>query len=646
MRNPGPPDAPTHPAAPPPPGAPASRDAAPDAAWFDRLVRATPSPSLVVDPTRDRIVAANPAARALYGLGPLPAAFSALHPGRLPRLIVFVEEAQHRGRAWTRDLPARHASGRPLTLEYEAAPLDAPSGAPHVLFLAADLEERARRDLESDADTMLRRGLTEWRRMERFFRQMDDLNNLILSSAGDGIYGVDADGLTTFANPAAERMLGWSEADVIGRDMHGLIHHKHPDGSLYPAHECPIYNAFRHAKVNRVDDEIFWRKDGRPLRVEYTSTPMIDGDDVLGAVVVFRDITERKESERRLREALAENDRLKQRLEMENEYLLEEIREHRNHHEIIGASRPIAEVLRQVDLVAPTGANVLITGESGTGKELVAQAIHMDSPRAARPMIRVNCAAIPRELFESEFFGHARGAFTGALRDRVGRFELADGGTLFLDEVGEIPLELQGKLLRVLQDQRFERVGEDRTRATDVRIIAATNRDLAAEVARGRFREDLFFRLDVFPIALPPLRDRREDVPLLAEHFLTRCCRRLNLAKPALTRAHVAELSAYDWPGNARELENVVERAAILSQRGKLRFDLPRAVPEGPAPAPGAAPVETEERVRARERANIEAALKAAGGRVSGPGGAAELLGLKPTTLYSRIRRHGLDRGR
>ncbi|MEE3098275.1 MAG: sigma 54-interacting transcriptional regulator, partial [Pseudomonadota bacterium] len=572
-------------------------------------MRATPSPSLVVDPTRDRIVAANPAARALYGLGPLPAAFSALHPGRLPRLIVFVEEAQHRGRAWTRDLPARHASGRPLTLEYEAAPLDAPSGAPHVLFLAADLEERARRDLESDADTMLRRGLTEWRRMERFFRQMDDLNNLILSSAGDGIYGVDADGLTTFANPAAERMLGWSEADVIGRDMHGLIHHKHPDGSLYPAHECPIYNAFRHAKVNRVDDEIFWRKDGRPLRVEYTSTPMIDGDDVLGAVVVFRDITERKESERRLREALAENDRLKQRLEMENEYLLEEIREHRNHHEIIGASRPIAEVLRQVDLVAPTGANVLITGESGTGKELVAQAIHMDSPRAARPMIRVNCAAIPRELFESEFFGHARGAFTGALRDRVGRFELADGGTLFLDEVGEIPLELQGKLLRVLQDQRFERVGEDRTRATDVRIIAATNRDLAAEVARGRFREDLFFRLDVFPIALPPLRDRREDVPLLAEHFLTRCCRRLNLAKPALTRAHVAELSAYDWPGNARELENVVERAAILSQRGKLRFDLPRAVPEGPAPAPGPAPVGSAEPGPARARGQNEGAV-------------------------------------
>lgn len=261
----------------------------------------------------------------------------------------------------------------------------------------------------------------------------------------------------SIANPAAEAMLGWSASDLIGRNMHELIHHHHADGTPYPAEDCPIYNAFRHAKVNLVEDEIFWRKDGPPIRVEYSSTPITDGNEVIGAVIIFRDITERKENERRLRDALAEVERLKERLEQENAYLQEEVRDSRKHHEIIGVSPAIVETLKQIELVAPTDANVLIIGESGTGKELVAQAIHADSARADRPLIRVNCAAIPRELFESEFFGHVKGAFTGAVRDRVGRFELANGGTIFLDEVGEIPLELQGKLLRVLQERTFER---------------------------------------------------------------------------------------------------------------------------------------------------------------------------------------------
>ena len=396
-----------------------------------------------------------------------------------------------------------------------------------------------------------------------------------------------------------------------------------------------------------VEDEIFWRKDGRPLRVEYSSTPIIEGTAVLGAVIVFRDISERKDNERRLYDALAEVERLRHRLEMENAYLQEEIRDSRNHHEIIGVSPAIADTIKQIELVAPTDANVLIIGESGTGKELVAQAIHADSHRSERPLIRVNCAAIPRELFESEFFGHIRGAFTGALRDRIGRFELADGGTLFLDEVGEIPLELQGKLLRVLQERSFERIGEARTRRTDVRIIAATNRDLAAEVADGRFREDLFFRLNVFPIALTPLRDRPEDIAPLAEHFAQLSARQLNLPAPTLSRVNVGDLMHYSWPGNARELANVIERALILSQGRKLSFDLPGSVllPGQRAKAPPAPPrgaVETEADRREREIENIRAALSAAHGRVSGAGGAAELLGVKPTTLYSRIRRFGI----
>ena len=257
----------------------------------------------------------------------------------------------------------------------------------------------------------------------------------------------------------------------------------------------------------------------------------------------------------------------------------------------------------------------MITGESGTGKELIARAIHEASSRRDRPLIRVNCAAIPRELFESEFFGHVRGAFTGAMRDRIGRFELADGGTLFLDEVGEIPLELQGKLLRVLQEGKFERVGEERTRAVDVRLIAATNRDLKQEVQRGRFREDLYFRLNVFPVESVPLRERREDIPLLAQHFLDSESKALK-SELRLSEGDARRLSRYDWPGNVRELQNVIERAAILAQNGRLRIDLPDASGRAARPRLGAREsreprpaVMTAAEMRDHERANILAAL-------------------------------------
>jgi transcriptional regulator with GAF, ATPase, and Fis domain len=309
-------------------------------------------------------------------------------------------------------------------------------------------------------------------------------------------------------------------------------------------------------------------------------------------------------------------------------------------------------MIQRIDLVAPTGANVLVTGESGTGKELIARAIHNVSERSERPMIRVNCAAIPAELFESEFFGHAKGAFTGAVNDRVGRFELADGGTLFLDEVGEIPLSLQGKLLRVLQEQTFERIGETHTRSVDVRVIAATNRDLKTEVEAGRFREDLYFRLNVFPIESVPLRERPEDIPPLAQLFLRNACRRFHRAPLELSHANVEALQRYSWPGNVRELENVIERQVIVTRGRKLSFDLPAdreaAGPEPVAVGPEAVGTAqqrplTEAEKREQERENMISALRQCRGKVFGQGGAAELLEVKPTTLASRLKRHGID---
>lgn len=344
--------------------------------------------------------------------------------------------------------------------------------------------------------------------------------------------------------------------------------------------------------------------------------------------------------------AFEENERLRNQLELENTYLQEEVKEARAFGDMIGESQALKHLLRQAGKVAPTDATVLILGESGTGKELVAREIHRRSRRNHRPLIRVNCASIPRELYESEFFGHARGAFTGALRDRAGRFEAANGGTLFLDEVGEIPPELQGKFLRVLQEKQYERVGEEKTRTVDVRIVAATNRNLKKDVDSGRFRQDLYYRLNVFPIEVAPLRNRKDDIPLLAAHFLEQARLRLNVPPAVLTAAHVSQLQGYDWPGNVRELQNTIERALILAQNGLLVFDLPGAasasVPAPPEPVEGA--VITELEFRRRERENVLVALNKARWKIHGPGGAAELLGLKPTTLISRAKKLGLKK--
>jgi transcriptional regulator with GAF, ATPase, and Fis domain len=346
--------------------------------------------------------------------------------------------------------------------------------------------------------------------------------------------------------------------------------------------------------------------------------------------------------------AFEEIGRLKAQLEMENAYLQEEVVEARAFGSLVGQCASLRHIVSQIDLVAPTDASVLILGDTGTGKELVAREIHHRSRRKGKPLIRVNCASIPKDLYESEFFGHARGAFTGAIKDRAGRFEMAEGGTIFLDEIGEIPLDLQSKLLRVLQEKCYERVGEDRTRLADVRIVGATNRDLKQDVATGRFREDLYYRLNVFPIQVPSLKERADDIPLLARHFMELSVKELRCSKPRLTRAGVAKLQSYDWPGNIRELRNVIERAVIVSRGGALDFDLPvrhspplLATREATSSEPE---ILTEPELQRRERENLLAALHKTNWKIRGADGAAELLGVKPTTLVTRMKKWGLQR--
>jgi transcriptional regulator with GAF, ATPase, and Fis domain len=352
-----------------------------------------------------------------------------------------------------------------------------------------------------------------------------------------------------------------------------------------------------------------------------------------------------------LKRALEEIDKLRQHLESENVYLREEVRAASGESTILGNSPAIHHLLERIEMVAPTDAAVLILGETGVGKELVARAIHESSPRRDHSLVKINCSAIPRELFESEFFGHIRGAFSGASTDRIGRFQLADGGTLFLDEIGDLPQEMQPKLLRVLQDGEFEPVGDNRTRLVNVRTIAASNRDLKSLVRAGQFREDLYYRLSVFPIEVPPLRERNDDIPLLATHFLEAARKRFGRSGLRFNASQLRQLQDYDWPGNVRELQNVVERAVIASRSGSLRLDI-----LGGAEAGSSAPVEStasdesevfpDEEMNRRVRDNMAAALKRSGGRIYGPGGAAELLGISPSTLNTRVKKLGLKKGK
>jgi len=413
--------------------------------------------------------------------------------------------------------------------------------------------------------------------------------------------------------------------------------------------------------VESKDDWISRKEWAKREKIKsFAGHPLIFRGEILGVLGVFRREKMTDEDIELLKlyaghaavaianaRAFEEIESLKQQLELENDYLREEVKEVFAYDEIVGQSAALQKVLRQIELVATSNATVLITGESGTGKELVARAIHSNSPRKNRPLIKVNCAAIAPELFESEFFGHIRGAFTGAVKDRTGRFQLADGGTLFLDEVGEIPLQLQGKLLRVLQEGEFEKVGEDKTRKIDVRLIAATNRDLLKEVDKGTFRQDLYYRLSVFPIHVPPLRERLEDIPLLAEHLANLVAKRLSCPHLKLSEKNMRQLQSYNWQGNVRELQNVIERAAIQNQCGKAVLDfssLQSSVVIKPVAVQPQSSLLTRAELIEQERANIITALEKTDYKIYGKGGAAEILGMKPTTLASRMKALGIKK--
>jgi PAS domain S-box-containing protein len=453
------------------------------------------------------------------------------------------------------------------------------------------------------------------------------------------LHTVDGDGLIITVTDHWLAKLGFRREEVLGRPitdfMSAADQKKYADGRLQALISEGDFNNLERQMVTKTGSTVDLVMSAISHRDE--------NGNVDRMLVASKDVTERNRVERELRRAVAENARLREELELERDYLREEVNVALNFGRIVGTSQALRRMLKRVEAVAETPASVLVQGESGVGKELVAREIHARSPRADGPLVKVNCASIPKELFESEFFGHVKGAFTGAYRDRIGRFQLADGGTIFLDEVSEIPLELQGKLLRVLQESEFERVGDDVTRSVDVRVIAATNRNLEKSIVDGEFREDLFYRLSVFPVEVPPLRERGEDIVQLAQHFLEQTCKDFGREVLTLTRAQAANLKSYDWPGNVRELKNVIERAVILSPGKVLRLDMsmpvfrPNESPVATEPV-HADEVLTEKDIREFQRANILRALQQSNWKVSGSGGAAELLGVRPTTLADRMR--------
>jgi formate hydrogenlyase transcriptional activator len=475
---------------------------------------------------------------------------------------------------------------------------------------------------------------------ERALRESEQRLGSILASAMDAIVTVDTDERIVLFNAAAEQVFGCAADAVLGARFARFLTDPFQDA---------LVQSMRSARAGSLPTPYLWAPGGLMARRADGSAFAVDATlsyvEVAGRALytlILRDVEERRRAEEELG-----------RLHREAQYLQDEIRAVHNFEDIVGQSPRLRAALEQVALVAGTDSSVLILGETGTGKELIARAVHAASARTARPLIKVNCAALPSGLIESELFGHERGAFTGALERRIGRFELATGGTIFLDEIGDMPLDVQAKLLRVLQEREFERVGGTKTLAVDVRVIAATNRDLRAAVASGTFREDLFYRLNVFPIALPPLRERTEDIPLLVHYFVTRFAQRMGRTITRVPSEAMRRLQAYGWPGNVRELENVIERAVILSAGAELdlsgerlpAFTAARAAP--PAPPAMAPPIDTggaPTTIEDIERQHIASILKQTRWRIDGPGGAARLLDINPSTLRSRIKKLGIRR--
>src|SRR5262245_20800797 len=480
--------------------------------------------------------------------------------------------------------------------------------------------------------------ITDRKRMEEALQLSEERLARILESAMDAIITVDATWRIELFNDAAEKVFCCPADEVLGRPL---------DRFLTDGFKNALDNFLRAFARGSQTPPYVWapggltarRADGREFVIEATISHVEVGGRIL-YTLILRDIDERRRSEEHLRQ-----------LHLQNQYLQEEIRSVHNVDEIVGQSTVLTGALEKVRLVAGTDSSVLILGETGTGKELIARAVHAHSKRKDNPLIKGNCAALPAGLVESELFGHEKGAFTGATEKRLGRFELADGGTLFLDEIGEIPPEVQVKLLRVLQEREFERVGGSKTIRVDVRVVAATNRDLTKVVAEGKFRQDLYYRLNVFPVHLPPLRERREDIPLLVHYFVVRHAAKIGRQISRVPPEVMQRLVAYTWPGNIRELENVVERAMILSPGPDLALE-PEMLPTVSTSAPATLATELDasgsrgdsSTLEQAERNHIISALKRTRWQIEGPQGAARALNIHPSTLRSRIKKLGIRR--
>jgi PAS domain S-box-containing protein len=438
----------------------------------------------------------------------------------------------------------------------------------------------------------------------------------------------------TYVNKQWLELTGSSMEDELGS---GWTRHLHPDDLKIMADRGK--DAFERKAPFELEFRVRRADDGEYRWVYSTGTPRFSADgEFVGYIGTTTDITERKISERELRQAHDELSQLKTQLEAENIYLQEELRQDQSFGDIVGQSSAIKYVLFKITQVAPTDSTVVIIGETGTGKELVARAIHEGSRRKERPLIKVNCAALSPTLIESELFGHEKGAFTGAGARRIGRFELANSGTILLDEIGELPLDLQSKLLRVLQEGEFERVGGSKTIKVDVRIIASTNRDLKQAAERGTFREDLWYRLNVFPITMPPLRDRRDDIPILTEHFAKAFARKLGRKLTGVSPETLNSLCSYSWPGNVRELANVIERAIINLRGTVLKIQEDFRIREAETLATSVKTLDDN------ERDHILRVLEDLDWRIGGPGGAARILGINPSTLRTRMAKLGIHR--
>ena len=581
-------------------------------AIYERLFEASPNAILVVD-VAGRITRANPQVQRFFGYGTsellghsveilLPERFRQEHPTLRNH---FNAHPRMRPMGAGLDLYGRRKDGTEFPVDIMLSPIDTPEG-PVVLTVIRDV--------------------TAQKETERALRESEQRFRSLFEFSPDAIIVSDQDGKIAEINEQVEKFFGYSRGELLGQSVEILVPERFR--RAHPTHRKD-YGAEPRTRPMGIGLELYGRrKDGTEFPVDIMLSPVkTDGGKLVLSVI--RDLSEKKKAEAELA-----------RKEREKRYLEEELNTEHRFEDIVGESVGLKRVLKQVETVAAADVTVLILGETGTGKDLIARAIHQLSPRRDRTLVKLNCAAIPTGLLESELFGHERGAFTGAISQKIGRLELAHQGTLFLDEVGDLPPEVQPKLLRALQEKEFERLGGTRTIPVDIRLVAATNRNLEKMVADREFRSDLYYRLRVFPITIPPLRERREDIPLLVRYFVTKHAVRMDKKIESIPADVMKALTKWDWPGNIRELENFMERCVILTKGPALRAPLS----ELQMPEETAAHQQENVSLESADREHILRVLREAKGMIGGPDGAAARLGLKRTTLNSKLKKLGIKR--